>query len=71
MGRESFPGGIYIALLSAFSLEGGLDGLPLRVASQSPYFISRVGWSILDCARRTIYVLPPSLLVLSLGMGAD
>jgi hypothetical protein len=25
----------------------------------------------LDCAHRTIYMLPPSLLVISLGMGAD
>ncbi len=32
-GRESFLGGIYIALLSAFVLEGGLDGHPLRVST--------------------------------------
>src|SRR5438132_3990397 len=38
---------------SIFSLEGGLDGLPLRVSSQSRPSISRVAWLILDCARRT------------------
>jgi hypothetical protein len=30
-----------------------------------------VAWSILYCARRTIEIVPPSSLVISLGMGAD
>ena len=31
----------------------GLIDLPLRALPQSSYFIFRVAWSILDCARRT------------------
>ena len=31
----------------------GLDGLPLRVSSQSHTSLSRVAWLILECARRT------------------
>ena len=52
-GSRVFPVGVSIAPLSTISSEGELDGLPLRVASQSPTSFQRVGWSILDCARRT------------------
>jgi hypothetical protein len=33
-GRESFLGGIFTAFLLTFSLEGELDGLPLRVSNE-------------------------------------
>jgi hypothetical protein len=33
--------------------------------------LKRVAWLILDCARRTIYMILPSSLVVSSGMGAD
>jgi hypothetical protein len=42
-----------IALLSTFALEGWLNGHSLRVGSQSSTSLSRVAWSILECARRT------------------
>ena len=35
----------------------------------TPYSPSRVGWSVLYCARRTIEMVPPSLLVVSQGWG--
>ena len=34
-------------------------------------FLEGVAEAALYCAHRTIYMLPPSLLVISLGMGAD
>jgi len=41
-------------LIHSFSLQGWrLIDLPLRVASQFFISLSRVVWSILDCARRT------------------
>jgi hypothetical protein len=39
--------------------------------SFSPSLFKGVAEAALYCAYRTIYMLPPSLLVLSLGMGAD
>jgi hypothetical protein len=59
----------------------------LRVSSKSHTSFSRVAWLILECARRTstflscafreqeddqvAHPIPPSSLVISLGMGAD
>jgi hypothetical protein len=42
-----------IVFLSTFALEGWLNGHSLRVGSQSSTSLSRVAWSILECARRT------------------
>ena len=69
-GRESFMGGIYIALLSAFSLRAGWIGLPLRVLSQSSTSFSKAAWSILDCARRTRPFYFPKLLVKGVAIAA-
>ena len=34
-------------------------------------YLLRGDWNDPNCAHRTIYMIPPSLLVISLGMGAD
>ena len=47
---------------------------PLALARAIQFFmpfLEGAAKAVLDCAHRTIYMLPPSSLVFSLGMGAD
>jgi hypothetical protein len=49
-----------------FSPGMGLMIFHFARSSNSPFTCSRVAWSILDCAHRTMSMLPPSLLVFPL-----
>ena len=61
---------VFVECCSLLSHLIGLHCISLFPAGQVAGSLFTGAWLILDCARRTV-IFPPSLLVLSLGMGAD